>query len=402
MKINKNIFGALLLIVVVACSSPNFKDLATKKLNQFLAAHSEISATYFVTKGDEVIIEGAQGFFDKEKKISLVKNQIMPIASGTKQMTAAMILRLQERGILSIQDSLAKFLPSDSGWWPENKTPEWAYKVSVHTLLNHTSGIAEYIPALKFDIKLGHDKIKHLITAYAANTPLLDEPGASYNYSNTGYFFLGLIIEKLTNQDLATVYKTEFFDPLDMKDTHMVSFDEAIQFQDDQLKNYPRRYFGIPTGFEPKYMPAKVDFYLVPFSDGGVVSTSSDLIKWNKSFHNGKIVSEYSYKLMTTPYNDTHDLLAKDVKTGYGIYIHKLPSGQIVYYHSGRAVGIRSEHGYIPASDLYFAILSNVMVYETEEMQGKVDYTNIANQFDIEFLRSEICDLTNINSESAR
>ncbi len=397
MNIKRNIFGVL-LFAVVACSSPSFKQLANTKINEFFASHKEIRGTYAVAKEDEIIIEGVQGFFDKEKKTPLTPNQKMPIASGTKQMTAAMILRLQERGILSMQDTIAKFLPADSGWWKENQIPEWAYKVSIHNLLTHTSGIAEYIPALKFDINLGHDKIKHLIAEYAASTPLTGEVGAGYAYSNTGYFFLGLIIEKVTEKDLASVFKEEFFDPLGMNDTHMASFDEAIKFQDDQLPDYPKRYFAIPTGSEPQYMPAKVDFFVVPFSDGGVVSTASDLIKWNKAFHKGKVVSEYSYKLMTTPYNEAHDLYAKNVQTGYGVYIYKLENGQTVYYHSGRAVAIRSEHGYIPESDLYFAMLSNIMPYETEEMKGKVDYSNIMNQFDIGFLRAAVWDLTNIKA----
>lgn len=395
MNIKRNIFGVLLL-AIVACSSPNFKQQANAKIDAFLAKHTEISGTYAFAKGDGMLIEGAQGFFDKEKKTALTLGQAMPIASGTKQMTAAMIMRLQERGILSIQDTVAKFLPADSGWWAENKIPEWAYKVSIHNLLTHTSAIAEYIPALKFDINLGHDKIKHLIAEYAASTPLTGEVGGDYAYSNTGYFFLGLIIEKVTGQDLASLFKAEFFDPLEMKDTHMASFDEAIKFQQDQLPEYPKRYFGIPTGGEPKYMPAKVDFFVVPFSDGGVVSTASDLIKWNKAFHKGKVVSEYSYKLMTTPYNNAHDLHAQNVKTGYGVYIYTLENGQVVYYHSGRAVAIRSEHGYIPESDIYFAMLSNVMVYETEEMKGKIDYSNIMNQFDIGFLRAAVWDLSNI------
>ncbi len=392
MKLHSKFLG-ILLFILVACTGSSLNDEANKKFSEFFTNHKDISATYLVAHNDKIIAHGAQGFFDREKNINLEEKQQMPIASGTKQMTAAMILRLQERGILSVEDTLAKFLPSDSDWWTNTPMPAWANKVTIHQLLTHTSGIAEYIPALKFDIAIGHNKIKHLIAEFAAQTPLTHEPGTKYLYTNTGYFFLGIIIESLTKQDIASIFRNEFFDSLGMNDTRMASFDEAVKFQNDQLPNFPKRYFAIPTGIDPKFIPAKVDFFVVPFSDGGVISTVSDLVKWNRAFHNGDVVSEYSYKLMTTPYTEAHDSFVKNVMSGYGVYIHTLDDGRIVYYHSGRAVAIRSEHGYIPASDIYFAILSNIMIYETPEMAGKVDYKNSANQFDIGFLRDVIWSL---------
>lgn len=386
-------FLAILLIIITSCKGPSLNNEADKKFTEFFSNHKELSASYLVMHDDNVLLHGAQGFFDREQNIKLSDNQQMPIASGTKQMTAAMIMRLQERGILSVEDTIAKFLPEDSDWWIDATMPDWADKVTIHQLLTHTSGIAEYIPALKFDMSLGHKKIKHLIATFAAQTPLTHEPGSKYSYSNTGYFFLGIIIESLTKQDIASIFKDEFFDPIGMADTRMASFDEAVKFQQDQLPNFPKRYFVVPTGAEPKYLPSKVDFFVVPFTDGGVISTVSDLVKWNKAFHNGDVVSEYSYKLMTTPYTEAHDLLVKNVKSGYGVYIHTLDDGRLVYYHEGRAVAIRSEHGYIPESDIYFAVLSNIMIYETPDMIGKVDYTNPANQFDIGFLRTVIWSL---------
>jgi D-alanyl-D-alanine carboxypeptidase len=398
MSLKKKLLG-IFLVALVSCSAPSFSEIASKKLSEYLSTHKDTSAVYMVSKDDKIITHGAVGLFDREANIPLKPDQIMPIASGTKQMTAAIILKLQERGMLTTEDTVGKFLSVDSGWWPNNVAPEWLYKITIHHLLTHTSGLAEYIPALKFDINQSHDRIKHLISEYAANTPLTHQPGEKYQYSNTGYFFLGLIIEKLTSQDLATVFKKELFDPLGMSNSHMASIEEAIKFQNDQLEGFPKRYFAIPTGGEPQFMQAKVDFFLVPFSDGGVVSSVEDLVKWNKSFHSGKVVSEYSYKLMTTPYNDGHDFVLQNVKTGYGVYIATLPDGQLAYYHGGRAVAIRSEHGYIPSSNLYFAIMSNIMPYETPEMAGKVDYSIPGNQFDIGFFRTAIWDLVTKKSE---
>lgn len=360
MNFNKIILWTCILVLTSCGPKSSSKDVQ-KKLDEFFSDHNEISATYLVALGKDEVIEGARGFFNKETKSKLKPTQQMPIAYGTKQMTAAMIMRLQERGVLSLHDTLVKFLPVESGWWPQNKVPDWAYKVTIHQLLSHSSGIAEYIPSCKFDVNMPFDKIKHSIVACASDSKITDAAEPKYSYCNTNYFFLGLIIEKLTNQDIATVFKKEFFEPLGMNSTHMASLAEATSFQNGQNNESPKAYLAIPTGATPKYIPAKLDFYMVPFTDGGVVSSVRDIYTWNQAFHDGKVVSEYSYKLMTTPYYDDipdQSFLNKGTKVGYGIYIEELPDGQKIYYNSGRAVGIRSEHGYVPSSKLYYSNLS--------------------------------------------
>lgn len=395
MKKYYNILFFILTFAIQSCSPPSFEESFKEKTEEFLKSHNYINGAYRVDFGDKLLVDGAQGYFDIDSKVKLDKNQKMPIASGTKQMTASIILKLHERGMLTLYDKITKFLPASSGFWPNNEVPAWADEVNIHMLLTHTSGLAEYIPALKFDMNKPHLEINKEISKFAATSETTGAPGEKYNYSNTNYVYLGLIIETLLEKDLASIFKAEIFDPLNMNDTHMSDISEAIAFQKNQLKDFPSRYFAIPTGGSPKVIPANVDFFLIPFADGGVVSTVNDLIKWNKAFHNGNVVNENSYKLMTTPYAEAHDIFHKRVNIGYGVYIAELESGHKAFYHSGRAVGIRSEHGYIPDADIYFAMLSNVMTYEMPEMAGKVEYSDINNQFDIAFLRSLFWNLSN-------
>lgn len=381
-------FVILACLFITACTAPSFDDIFRSKAEKFIEERNSMSATYRFDHSDKEIMNGAHGYFDYESKTPLKENQKMPIASGTKQMTAAIIMKLHEKGMVTLYDTISKFLPADSGFWPEDVVPEWADKVNIHMMLTHTSGLPDYIPGLKINIEDNHSQIKQAISHFVVNNELTSTPGTAYAYSNSNFFYLGLIIEKLYEKDIAVIFKEEIFDPLGMNESHMASLDEALKFQMDQLPGYPKVYFGIPTGSNPQIVPAKVDFFLVPFADGGVISTVNDLITWNRAFHSGKVVSDHSYKLMTTPYIDGHDTFNKPVQVGYGVYIDQAGNGNKVYYHAGRAVGIRSEHGYIPDADIYFAILSNLMLYQTPDMEGKVDYTNPKNQYDIAFFKN--------------
>lgn len=378
------------LIVMIGCSGGGFRLISNNNIADFLQNHPYLNAAFMINQDDQVIIKNSQGFFDKKKGISLKPNQVMPIASLTKQFTAAMVMRLQERGELNVHDSVAKLLPASSKIWPNNLIPDWAKTVTIHQLLTHTSGIAEYIPAIKFDASDSFDIVKMKVIEYASNAPLAGEPGSSYSYNNTGYFLLGIIIEYMTKSNLIDVFNNEFFIPLEMNNTYLANLETAIKYQKGELSQFPKGYLAVPTGYEPKYLPAKVEFLLVPFADGGVLSCVEDLIKWSKALHNGEVLSETSYKFITTPHNAGHNRNLEKVDVGYGTYIYNLPDGQKVYFHSGRVTGIRSEMGYIPSSKLHFAILSNVMCYEPEELQGKIDYKIKENQFDIYYLLNEI------------
>ena len=133
---------------------------------------------------------------------------------------------------------------------------------------------------------------------------------------------------------------------------------------------------------------------MVPYADGGVASTTSDLIIWNKALHSGEIISTDSYKLMITKHYQLPDDPSDSIKkyTGYGLFISELEGGDIVYHHSGKALAIRCESGYMPSKNLYFAVLSNVMNYVPKDMQDKVDMKKVENQLDIAYFTKYIFD----------
>lgn len=350
-----------------------------------------LNATYLFAHGENIITKSAHGEFSFEQHTLLKPNQQMPVASCTKPMTAVAILMLRDRGLLDVYDTIAKVLPAESGVWPAGKLPEWAYKITLHQLLTHTSGLAEYIPALTLDPKKTHQEINMDILKFAVEHPLVYTPGKEYSYCNTGFVILGLIIENLSKKTFAEFLRTEMFEPLGMKHTLAASTKIALEYQQGKLNHiYPVRYFAIPTGAKPIFTVVKPHFFLSPFADGGVISDTYDLYKWNRGLHEGKLLSEESYKMMTTPYVSCPDKSGMPTEQGYGLFISKMPNGQILYHHGGNAIAIRAEYGYVPASKFYFAILSNVMVHVPDDMQGKVDFNLSANQIDILYFRNDI------------
>jgi CubicO group peptidase (beta-lactamase class C family) len=245
--------------------------------------------------------------------------------------------------------------------------------------------------AADIDLTKPREEIIKGIANFAAGKSLSFEPGAEYQYSNTNYTLLGLIIEKVSATPLEEFYRWELFDPLKMKSTKLLSLPDAIKFQlSPESTEYPVRYFVTPTGGKPHFTEVKPDYIMVPFADGGVVSTTSDLIKWYKGLHRGKVLSEDSYKLMTKKHYLAPNKVGVTNYTGYGMFISELNNGEVVYHHAGSAIAIRSESGYIPSRQFYYAVISNVMNHIPKEAKDKIDMNLPANQLDIHYFMQAI------------
>jgi CubicO group peptidase (beta-lactamase class C family) len=383
-------FAVISIIMVVsnfsyACEQHTaaLKSNLERNIAEYKKTHT-LNAIYAIEKDDKLLVNGASGYFDIENKKPLKVNNRMAIASGTKQMTAAAILKLQERGKLNVNDVVAKYLTKDSYYFA-GELPEWANKVTLHQLLTHTSGLPEYIFGIKLDMTKPHKEINKSIVDFAKTQPLNFNPGKQFQYSNTGYVILGLIIEELSGKTLRDFFNDELFKPLGMKNTELATLKKALDFQFGKLKEFPKRYNAIPTNDKPKFIPIDNSIILAPFADGGVISNLDDLNTWNHALHNGKVLSSESYKLMTTPYAKTPSLQGFDSHIGYGIFVVKPHNGDIFYLHGGNAIGIRGEYVYIPAHKIALSIVSNIYVYEPKELKGKIDYKLPVNQIDIRY-----------------
>lgn len=384
MKKNYLLIFAIILNTTLAFANNDLSKKVSSASEDYISSHF-MNGVYMFCDDKGVLHEGANGFGSIKNKKDLEVNQQMPIASATKTMTAAGILRLQDKGLLNVQNTIATYLDAKSGIWDNNIVPNWAKQVTIHNLLTHRSGLAEYFMNIELDIKKSHKDLTKDIVNFASKNQLKSKPGEEYNYVNTNYVLLGAIIEQVSGVNLAEFYQNEFFIPLGMKDTKLITIAEAVQQQTNpDSMEVPSRYFVTPTGSQPQINDAQSEFLMIPFADGGVASTVKDLTLWLQALHVGKVLSNESYNLMTTKHYEIDCLPGiKSNYMGYGLYISELETGDVLYHHPGKAVAIRSESGCIPKKNICFATLSNVMDYIPKEMQDKVDLTKEENKLDI-------------------
>jgi D-alanyl-D-alanine carboxypeptidase len=363
---------------------------ASHAIENFAKNH-KIQAVYAVADHNKIVVHGAQGLGNLEQNKHLSVNDQMAIASGTKPFTAAAVLLLKDRNLIDLHTPISKYLDAKSGMWRDGKVPEWAQKVTVHHLLSHSSGLPEYVYTFKIDFSRTQNENNRDILHYVGGKPLAFTPGSKFDYNNTGYMLLGMIIEKVSGKTYADFMKQELFEPNDLKNTKIAAYQEALDMQLGKSNIGPKRYYVIPTGTEnPKFVPVGSEIVVAPNADGGAMSNVEDLIKWNAALHGGKILSKNSYKKMINKYFVAKSSGGYKTHSGYGMYISKMHDGVEIYHHEGRALGIRSDNGYIAKDGVSYAIISNMMLHMPKEMEGKVDLTKQENQLDILYFRNAI------------
>jgi len=165
-----------------------------------------------INRNNQKVYEKAVGLANVEKEIPLQTDLIFPIGSMTKQFTAIAILQLYEQKKLLLSDEIQKYIPS----FPKKKNP-----ITIHHLLTMTSGIPEY-----FDVE---EHETHLITKEYSKIELINifknryldfQPGNKWGYSNSNYYLLGMIIEKVSGLNYEEYITTHFFKPLKMDESY--------------------------------------------------------------------------------------------------------------------------------------------------------------------------------------
>ena len=164
------------------------------------------SGTLLIAKGGEVLVNKGYGMANYEWDVPNTPKTIFQIASVSKSFTAAAIMILEERGLLSIDDPLAKFIPD----YPSGD------RITVHHLLTHTSGIPNVNEFPDYDRKSRFPITLEQIIAMFKNKALEQEPGGGYRYSNSNYNLLAYIIEMVSGESYSDFLRTSIFEPLGM------------------------------------------------------------------------------------------------------------------------------------------------------------------------------------------
>ncbi len=290
-----------------------------------------------IIKDGKLIYAKGYGMANMEYDIPNSASSVFRIGSTSKQFTAACIVLLAEQGKLNLTDNLKSFFPA---------FPDYAEKITVRHLLNHTSGIRDYLQ-ISYLKGLGDDDfyVDENIMEWLVNQSDLNfSPGEEFLYSNSGYWLLGQIVDKVAGMNMADFAQKELFEPLKMNDTH---------FHNDHTQIVKHRASG--------YMPASKDSFRISMTtldmigDGGIFTTINDIKKWDDAFYSSMVLSKAFWKEMTK-----QGVLNNGEVIDYasGLMIRKY-KGLETIRHGGAFVGFRAELLRFPAQKLAIAIFAN-------------------------------------------
>ncbi len=233
--------------------------------------------TVGLAKNGTMLYVQAYGVSDVATRQATQTSTVFEIGSITKQFTAALIMKLQEQGKLQVDDSINLYLP-------EYNFPS---AITLRMLLTHTSGLANYTGFPDYASWAENGVSEATLLTAVSQAPLLFQPGAEWSYSNSNYFALGAIIEKLSGQSYAANIEQYIFQPLGLTNTYY-SLPPAAQSATG--------YTNSATGM----VPALVVDRSAPFAAGALSSNVYDLVAWDHALINGRVVSPASFKEMTT------------------------------------------------------------------------------------------------------
>lgn len=322
----------LFALILLFCASAR-----ADKLDDFMRAelrerHIPGAAIAVIKNGKLIKAEG-YGAASVEFNVPATKDTVFEIGSVTKQLTAAAIMLLVEDGKISLDEKIAKYLPDTPASWQN---------VTVRHLLTHTSGIKSYTYLSGFELtkRLKRDDFIKKLHA----EPLEFEPGARWNYSNSGYNLLGFIIESVSGKSYWDFMRERVFSPLGMtatadRDPQFIIKNRAVGYEWENNRLVGRDY----------------DLTDV-FSAGAVVSTVADLAKWDAALRDAKLLKKESLRQMWTPH------LLNDGKTypyGFGFGVADFRGHKLIS-HNGQTAGFAANISRFVDDDLSIIVLTNL------------------------------------------
>lgn len=270
---------------------------------EYARAH-DFNGSIVVARGEQTLYAGSFGLANFEHRVPNTPDTRYKIASITKAFTAVLILQLRDEGKLLLDAPIATYLPQYPG--------AGARRVTLHQLLNHTSGIEN------FDrIKSAGEAITHGIPSYQlphtsdalltefSSGELVSEPGKQFSYNNADYIILGKIVEKLRGKPFAAVLAERILAPLGMRDSGML---EQSVITDRLANTY---FFREDLKRLVPDLPAYPENW---YAAGAMYSTCGDLLKFADALFGGRIISADSLSLMTSPGLDNY---------GYGVWSYE-------------------------------------------------------------------------------
>lgn len=332
-------FAVVLLTALLCASCQHAKraipsaQLETLVAPAFPENHS--GGVVLVTRNDKPIFRRAYGMADVELGVPMRPDHVLGTGSITKQFTAVALLQLVSQGLISLEDDVRKHLP-------EFETRGRA--ITIEQVLTHTSGLPNIVDRDDFDALARQDYDLDELLALTKDMPLHFEPGEGYRYSDTGYFLLGAIIERVSGLSYRDYLENRLFWPLGMVNTWYGDDSRIIR---RRAKGYSMR--------DGVLVNAAYISMTVPHAAGAVFSTVDDLLQWDKALRAGAIIPQDLLKRGWTPRE-----LPDGAHSGYG-FGWKLCTlaGRPTIEHGGFVNGFLANMLRLPDDGLTIIVLVN-------------------------------------------
>ncbi len=321
-------------------------DSLLKRINK----RHDFNGAILIAKNEKIVYSNQIGIADFKKKAPLHKESIFQLASVSKQFTAAAIMLLTERDKIKLTDTVNVYFP------------DFPYKnVTIKNLLNHTSGLPKYfwVAEHKWNQEKAPINSEMMELLETSNVQRFFKPGRNFDYSNTGYFVLASIVEKVSGISFSAFLKSNIFEPLQMKNSYVYSF-ENDSIRKNQLNGY-----RLHRGWRHIKIRGSVNDAIV--GDKNVYTTAEDLYRWTQGLNTGRLLTKESLELM---YSKGETVYGREVPYGFGFRIDT--KGQKSIYHHGKWNGFSTGLTKYLEDDLVVIVLEHTSYRGMQSLKKKI------------------------------
>lgn len=339
MKNLKQFFLILLLFIAIGnplntVSAQNLESKIDSLLLNVFKDKNGPGGEFLVAKAGKPIYQKAFGKANIELDVNLTAENVFQLGSITKQFTAIAILMLEEQGKLAINHTISKYIPD----YPSGDS------ITLHHLLTHTSGIKDFTKMKTIRDIAQKEMTPSMLVDFFKNEPTNFKPGEKFEYSNSGYVLLGYIIELVSGESYKDFIEKNIFQKAEMNHSYYATESQIIN----------KRAYGYHKK-ESGYINKTIINYSIPFSSGSLMSTASDMLKWQNALNQNLLLNPKTTAKAFTKYKLNN---GEEFTYGYGWFFKEI-NGTTTTGHSGSIFGFKTMSVYIPSEDIYVIGLSN-------------------------------------------
>jgi CubicO group peptidase (beta-lactamase class C family) len=299
-----------------------------------------------VIQDGRIVYKSGYGMANLDYDVPVTPSTVFNIASVSKQFTAAAIVLLAQRGKLSLDDEVRKYIP---------KLPDFGTPITIRQLIHHTSGLREQVVLLGlagWRIRLDHITEEDVLGLLFRQRELNFRPGEKYGYSNTNYTLLALIVERASDKSFREFTRAHIFDPLGMKNSF---------FRGDRTEIVKNQAYG--------YLPTKGDTFRLSMPNDdtvghtGLLTTVEDLARWDRNFYDGRVGGSALIEQLHQPGKLNDGTVLVDDAFGLIIATYR---GLPIVEHGGGAAGYRAHLIRFPEQRFSVACLCNTTTHPSE------------------------------------